>query len=196
MSKIEIVNRALMKLGEPPISSLNDAQFGKSYEIIYDDIKELLLSSYPWRFSLEIKYLPKMEEKYGDKFMYKLPTDCLLLVGVLGSSKSDVTDVRVSKVEGYEVVNNAIVTLAQKGVIAEYVKNVDDDMMFPPLFREAMAAKIAAELSMRIKHSTSIKQMLENEFITLIRQAELNNEIIKDTELMPDSSWVLVRDNW
>ena len=59
MSKVEIVNRALMKLGEPPVSSLNDMQFGKSYEIIYDDIKELLLSSYQWRFSLEIKSLKK-----------------------------------------------------------------------------------------------------------------------------------------
>ena len=45
MSKVDIVNRALMKLGEPPVSSLNDADFGKSYEIIYDDIKVLLLSS-------------------------------------------------------------------------------------------------------------------------------------------------------
>ena len=40
MSKVEIVNRALMKLGEPPVSSLNDAVFGKSYEIIYDDISK------------------------------------------------------------------------------------------------------------------------------------------------------------
>ena len=137
-----------------------------------------------------------MEEQYGDKFMYRLPTDCLLLVGVWGSSKTDVTDVRSCKIQGFEVVNNAIVTYVEKGVVAEYVKNIEDDMMFPPLFREAIAAKIAAELSMRIKHSTSIKQMLENEFITLIRQAELNNEIIKDTELVPDSSWVLVRNNW
>ena len=49
---------------------------------------------------------------------------------------------------------------------------------------------------MRIKHSTSLKQMLDSEFLMLIRQAELNNEIIKDTELVPDSSWVLVRENW
>jgi len=196
MSKVDIVNRALTKLGEPPVSSLNDAVFGKSYEIIYDDIKELLLSSYPWRFSLEIKYLPKLEEKYGDRYMYKLPTDCLLLINVFGPEKTDVTDIRQYKLQAYEVVNNAIVCLLHSGVRAEYVKNIDDDMEFSPLFREALAAKIASELSMRIKHSTTLKQMLDSEFITLIRQAELNNEIIKDTELVPDSSWVLVRENW
>ena len=34
MSKVEIIYRALLKLGEPPVSSLNDAAFGKSYETI------------------------------------------------------------------------------------------------------------------------------------------------------------------
>ena len=40
MSKVEIINRALLKLGEPPVSSLNDAAFGKSYETIYEDVKK------------------------------------------------------------------------------------------------------------------------------------------------------------
>ena len=66
MSKIEIINRALLKLGEPPVASLNDAAFGKSYELIYEDVKNLLLSSYPWRFAVTTKRLARLEEKYGD----------------------------------------------------------------------------------------------------------------------------------
>ena len=49
---------------------------------------------------------------------------------------------------------------------------------------------------MRIKHSLNLKQALENEFLTLVRQAQLNNEIAKDAELIPDNSWVLVREAW
>ena len=49
---------------------------------------------------------------------------------------------------------------------------------------------------MRIKHSLNLKQALENEFLTLVRQAQLNNEIAKDAELIPDNSWVLVRESW
>lgn len=55
---------------------------------------------------------------------------------------------------------------------------------------------MAAELAMRIKHSLNLKQALENEFLTLVRQAQLNNEIAKDAELIPDNSWVLVRESW
>ncbi len=193
MSKIEIINRALLKLGEPPVSSLNDAAFGRSYELIYDDVRNLLLSSYPWRFSVAVKELGRLEEMFGNKYMYRLPADCLLLLNVFGAGIKDLTGARPYSMQGYELANNCVVTPLKQGISVEYVRLIDDDAPFPPLFREAMAAKIASELAMRIKHSLNIKQMLDNEFFTLIRQAELNNEIAKDAELVPDNSWVLVR---
>ncbi len=196
MSKVEIINRALLKLGEPPVSSLNDAAFGKSYELIYEDVKNLLLSSYPWRFAVATKRLARREEKYGDKFMYQLPNDCLLLLQVFGAGIKDLTEPRPYALQGYELADNCIITLLDKGIDVEYVRVIDDDVPFPPLFREAVAAKVAAELAMRIKHSLNLKQALDNEFLTLIQQAELNNEIAKDAELVPDNSWVLVRQVW
>lgn len=196
MSKIEIINRALLKLGEPPVASLNDAAFGKSYELIYEDVKNLLLSSYPWRFAVTTKRLARLEEKYGDRFMFQLPCDCLLLLKVFGASIKDLTEPRPYAMQGYELANNCIVTMLDDGIEVEYVRIINDDTPFPPLFREAVAAKVAAELAMRIKHSLNLKQVLENEFLTLIQQAELNNEIAKDTELVPDNSWVLVRQVW
>lgn len=196
MSKIEIINRALLKLGEPPVSSLNDAAFGRTYDIIYKDVKDLLLSSYPWRFAVDIKELPRCEEMFGDKYMYRLPVDCLLLLKVFGADNVDWKNVHIAGAQNYEVANNCVVTAVKDGICAEYVKTIDDDAMFSQLFREAVAAKIAAELSMRLKHSLSLKQAMESEFFTLIRQAELNNEILKDVELVPENSWVLVRDFW
>ncbi len=197
MSKIEIINRALLKLGEPPVSSLNDAAFGRSYDIIYNDVKDLLLSSYPWRFAVEIKPLPKLEEKYNGKFMYRLPQDCLLLLQVFGTENIMLNDETVGYAgRNYELTNNCVVTEADGGVRAEYVRIVDDDGRFPPLFREAVAAKVAAELAMRLKHSLTLKQAMESEFLSLIKQAELNNEIMKDVELMPENSWVMIRNAW
>ena len=82
MAKIEILNRALLKLGEPPLSSLSDAAFGRSYEIIYDDMKKLLLSSYPWRFEVKRVQIARDAEKYDGQYVYRLPTDFLLLLKV------------------------------------------------------------------------------------------------------------------
>jgi len=185
MSKIEIINRALLKLGEPPVSSLNDTAFGTSYEMIFQDVKNLLLSSYPWRFAAVRKRLSRNEEKYGERFMYQIPADCLLLLKVC-----------LSSVNAYEIANGAIVVDEANGIDIEYVKRVDNDDILPPLFREAMAAKMAAELAMRLKHSVSIKEVFDNEFYNLIRQAELSNEIIKSVERLADNSWVSVRQSW
>lgn len=196
MAKIEIINRALLKLGEPPVSSLNDAVLGKTYDVVYEDVRKLLLSSYSWRFAVKTKRLAQCAEKKGDNFVYRLPTDCLLLLKIFGTKNNDVLPVRSAMVNRYEVAGDCIVTTVGNGVEAEYVSAIDNDALFSPLFREAMAAKIAAELSMRVKHSLNIRQFLEEEFLNLIRQAEFNNEIIKDAELVPDNSWVLVRDVW
>ncbi len=189
MSKIEIINRALLKLGEPPVSSLNDAAFGKSYDMIYEDIKKLLLSAYPWRFATVIKQLPKLQEKFGKRFMYRLPHDCLLLLKVINA------DAHIA-LNGYEIAGHSIVLEEETLVAAEYVKNQDDDNLFSPLFKEALAAKIAAELAMRLKHSANFKQVFENEFYNLIVQAELNNEIAKCVENLPDNSWVSVKQSY
>lgn len=189
MSKIEIINRALLKLGEPPISSTSDAAFGKSYDMIYEDIKKLLLSAYPWRFATVIKQLPKLQEKFGKRFMYRLPHDCLLLLKVINA------DAHIA-LSGYEIAGRSIVLDEEIMIAAEYVKNQDDDNSFSPLFKEALAAKIAAELAMRLKHSANFKQVFENEFYNLIVQAELNNEIAKCTENLPDNSWVSVKQSY
>ena len=125
--------------------------------------------------------------------MYPLPADCLLLLKVFGQGARDLTEARPYAMQGYELADNCIVSPLKDGVEIEYVRAVGDDAAFPPLFREAAAAKVAAELAMRIKQSLNLKQALENEFLTLVRQAQLNNEIAKDAELMPDNSWVLVR---
>lgn len=188
MTKIEIINRALLKLGEAPVSSINEVAYGKSYEIVYDDVRKLMLSSYPWRFAVGIKRLSRDEKLYNKKYKYRLPYDCLLLLKVCDGG-SNALDYRID----YEIADNFVVTDTKSGVVVEYVRNVENNDNFSALFREALASKIASELSMRVKHSLELKQLLDNEFYNLIRQAELNNEIIKDVENLPDNSWIMVR---
>lgn len=195
MAKIEIVNRALLKLGEPPVSSFSDATFGRSYEIIYDDMKRLLLSSYPWRFAMKKIHIARDMEKFDEKYVYRLPRDFLLLINVCaegGNTSCAVNNVAID----YEIMGQTIICMAANGIVIEYVSAVDDKDIFPPLFREALAAKIAAELAMRLKQSVNLKQVLDTEFYNFIRQAELNNEIEKNVEILPDSSWVSVRETW
>ena len=113
------------------------------------------------------------------------------MIKVFGGFRDDDTNL----ISGYEVFGNSILCDYDNGVKIEYVKNIGEEY-FSALFREAMAAKLASELALRIKNSSEIKQMMENEFYMLIRHAELNNEIEKDLEMLPDSSWISARKIW
>ncbi len=196
MAKIEIVNRALLKLGEPPVSSLSDTAFGRSYDIIYDDMKKILLSSYPWRFAVKKTDIARDAEQYDKRYVYRLPPDFLLLLKV--NRRQFESDVAVynREIDDYEIAGQTILSSVSDGVSIEYVSLIDDKEIFPPLFREALAAKIAAELAMRLKQSVSLKQFFDTEFYNFIRQAELNNEIEKHVEILPDCSWVTIRETW
>ena len=196
MSKIEIINRALLKLGEPPVSSLNEAAFSKSYEMIYQDMLNLLLSAYPWRFAVKTMPLVRLNKMFRERFLYPIPADCLLILKVLPHHSAELADYRSDASSEFEVAQGCLVCRQKSGVEIEYVAKIDDDTCFSALFREALAAKIAAELAMRLKHSLNVKQSFDNEFFNLIRQAELNNEIMKSAEFMPDGSWIKVRHAW
>ena len=196
MAKIEIINRALLKLGEAPISSLSDATFGRSYEIIYDDMKKLLLASYPWRFAVKKMHISRDAKKYDGYYVYRLPEDFLLLLKVTQEETCDSSALSHAVSSDYEIFGKSILCASANGIVIEYVSSIDEKENFPSLFREALAAKIAAELAMRLKQSVNLKQVFDTEFYNFIRQAELNNEIEKNAEILPDNSWVNVREMW
>ena len=59
----EIINRALLKLGENPISSQNELPHGRNFNLIYDDVRRSLLSMYVWRFAVKTAELAPLDEK-------------------------------------------------------------------------------------------------------------------------------------
>ena len=78
---INIINRALIKLGQPIISSTNQEPNGKIFGLVYQDIKDLLLSSHTWRFALKTVILARDAETPVSSFAYAytLPSDFLSL---------------------------------------------------------------------------------------------------------------------
>ena len=79
---INIINRALIKLGQPTISSTSQEPNGKIYGLVYQDLRDWLLASHPWRFAIKRVVLAQDEEKpiSGFAYAYTLPSDFLSLL--------------------------------------------------------------------------------------------------------------------
>lgn len=197
---IEIINRALVKIGEETITSTSQTPYGALMGIVYEDQRKMLLSSHFWRFALKRAKPAKIDEDTQAAlfpYVYALPADYLLLKDFGEVYKMpNIADSVLASDERYSIEGGRILTKTEEPFSITYVADVSDPKLFTPLFKEALIALLAAEMSVRIKQSAEMKQLFLTEFESYIAQARLNNEIVRDMETMPDNSWVTVRDGW
>ena len=196
--KIDIINKSLVLLGEEPISSTNQKPWGRIMDMFYEDTKKSLLSMYPWRFAIKRVSLPILDQETGyNKFKYKyeLPSDCLLVMNQGEYYKTaDLRDYRADSGELYVIEGRNVYSNINPFVL-QYVSNVSEEL-FSPLFELALANKITAQASIKIKQNPNLTQLYESEFQGYISLAITNNEIVQDTQSLGDNSWVSIRKGW
>ncbi|MBQ9236233.1 MAG: hypothetical protein IJ184_07225 [Alphaproteobacteria bacterium] len=194
---INIINRALLKIGEPLISSTAQEPNGKIYGLIYEDILKLLLCNNDWRFAIKrVCLAPDIQDPIsGFAKAYTLPADFLKLYQFgLGWKLPNYRNYIALSDERYSIEGDKILCDVEDKLYISYVALVTEEKKFSPWFREAMAAKLAAEYAMRIKQSAQLAQGFENEFFQCLAQADKNNELMCDSQTIPDGSWVGVRE--
>ncbi|MEI3582952.1 MAG: hypothetical protein V8R89_09890 [Alphaproteobacteria bacterium] len=76
---IEIINRALIKIGEGTITSLSQNPYGDLMGLVYEDQRKMLLSSHYWRFALNARVWPNWTRKRGRRCLLML-MPCRLII--------------------------------------------------------------------------------------------------------------------
>ncbi len=196
---INIINRALIKVGQPLISSTNQEPNGKIMGMVYEDMRDFLIADYPWRFSLKRVVLAPDEEPpvSGFAYAYTLPSDFLALYRFGDYFKMpNYSNQIVSSDERYSIEGNKILCNVPSALKIVYSARIEDPALFSVCFKEALIVKIAAEISMRLKQSAQLQNNFNNEFAALLERAEFNDEILRDAETVPDGSWVGIREGW
>ena len=196
---INIINRALIKLGQPTISSTTQDPNGRIFGLVYDDVRDWLLSAHNWRFAIKRVILARNEEKpiSGFAYAYTLPSDFLSLYKFQETYKlPNYSDNITVSDERYSIEGDQILCDVEDKLEISYIARVQDPKMFSTWFKEALVAKLAAEFAPRLKQSANLAKSYNEEFFEYLRQAEYNNDILIDSETMPDASWVGVRNGW
>lgn len=195
---IELANRALIKIGQSPISSANQEPLGKIISIVYDEVKLLLLSSYCWRFAIKRATLPRLNKESENprfKNVFQLPKDCLLFRGVGDFHKpADLRDYKGSTGTRWEIEGDKIYSNFDSLPVV-YIANVDEEL-FSAQFKEAFSNKLASELSIKVHQNLNLVNLYEQKYQASIQHAITCNEIIADTEELSENSWLAVREGW
>lgn len=138
---------ALSKLGEDSITALTEAsEPGRQCNLVYVPIRNTVLRAFPWGFAIKRVQLAASSDApvFGYTHKYALPSGCLKIVGF--SPEAD--DIE------YKVENGFILT-DETSVYLRYVSEETNTNLYDPLFVEALAARIAAEIALPLTDSTS-----------------------------------------
>ena len=184
----DIVNRALLKLGQETVIDLTeDNERARAANALYNSVRDTLLSTYRWNFATKRAILEACEltPAFGFKYQYDLPSDFLRLI-----SLPDAPD---NARDNYAIEQQHILTDYKSPLKIIYTARVTRANLFPPYFIEAFACLLAYELCDRLKQDVSRKNVLMQEYEMTIREAKKSNAIQLANISLPTSDYINVR---
>lgn len=188
MSEVDIVNKALLKLGQETIVNLSDDnERAKIGSIIFDSVKDTLLCAHRWAFAMKRTSVEAEETApaFGWNKKYALPEDFLRL--------SEIYNADDRETDNYEIEGSFILCNYASPLKIKYLAKVNNVDTFPPYFCEALACKLAFEFCEKLKQDQARKQTLMQEYGLAISEAKKCNAIQQATIKMPRGSLIDVR---
>lgn len=187
-SKVSICNAALVKIGETTITSLSDdVKAARTLLTIYDGKRDAELAAAPWSFAIKRALLPALTDApaFGRAYAYPMPSDTLRLVQV----GDDWTWYDPSLGGQFEYEGGQILTDATSPLQVRYVYRVTNEGLFPALFAEALACRLAAELCETLTQDAGKRDRAWSERATALREALRTNAVEKPPRAVAPGTW-------
>lgn len=193
MDKLGIINKALLKLGQSPISSLDDKDNKTVCALaLYDSVRDVEQTSFRWTFCTKRFVLEPLTMKspdglevvhvkpaFGYEYQYLLPKGFLRLISIAGTKQM-----------GYTIEGNSLL-INNEGplhIIALCIEQCEQK--FPPAFVEVFATKLAIELCKRLEQDVRTKADLKQDYDYALMVAKKTDAIQRAVIPVPDGPWI------
>lgn len=183
VASVDICNRALSKIGEPAITSLDDnTKAARECKLAYDPVRKALLRDHLWNFAItRVQLAPDATAPaFGFERTFTLPPDCLKVIEI------DETD--PFTVEGRKLLTDAGPTLNLR-----YVSDFVEVQSMDSLFVEVLAAAIAAEIAEPITQSNAKRDAAERHYREIMNKAVLRDAQEQTPASIEDEDWINAR---
>jgi hypothetical protein len=161
-SEVEISSMALNKLGAERITSFDDGTNRSNLcRDFYPDVRDAVLRAYPWNCALTQKALAAEVDTplFGYSYKFQLPVLPYCL--------------RVLKVEDEPDYNikGRYIHCDESSITIEYIARITDPGSFDSLLKEAIEARLAAELAWPITRTLGLSTQMWGLYEAKLREA-------------------------
>jgi len=183
---VEIVNNALLLLGDNSITSLtDDTTRARLANQIYGVTRDAVLRSHPWNCAVARATLAKLspDPPFGWDSQFQLPSDpyCLRVLA-LNDDEEWACPGDVFKIEGRKLLSNTATANIR------FIQRITDPNQYDTLLYEALSARLAAKMAYPVTGSTSLAQAMLKLYEGFLKDART----IDGQEGSPDKSDVTI----
>jgi hypothetical protein len=191
-SEVEIVNRALSRVGATRITSLTENTVNaRAANAVYATLRDAELRAHRWSFAIKRAQLAAdaTAPAFGPANAFPLPADFLKLLPPDPNQHLNDLDWRIEHHESAV----CIMTDQAAPLNIRYIHRVTDPNKMDVLFREALSMRIAREVCEPLTQSNTKIQLIDVDYREAIATARKANAFERPSDTPPDDTWVTVR---
>ena len=190
LSKTAILNRAIINLGlEPILSPGDDNRRARLASLLYDTVVDgLLEASPPWNFATKPVILSTALSNtptWGFAFSFAAPSDWLAHIHTEGINEP-------FRLE-HDANAGTIYVTDLSTLRIKYVARITNTTQWPHMFHEAVAFKLAAELSIPLTRRSDLRTKMEELALQKLDDARYNDHVQSPQETVVSNRYLVAR---
>lgn len=179
-TQIEIVNLALVKLGQKSIASLDENNKpARVMKTLYNNTRDTLLRSHDWNFARKRAQLAASTTipLFGFNNAFPLPSDFLKL--------SNVDEPLHFSLEAGSILTDDTAPLELR-----YIAKIEDASKYDPAFANALASILASEAAEILTQSNTKIQILQDKATLAVNEARRMDSLDNISDELDESAWL------
>lgn len=191
-SDTQICNLAMLRLGAPPIISMDDdSKRALTLKANYELIRDIVLREHPWNFACGRAIPDQLTDVplFGWSFAYQLPADNLRVLGLVRLQYPNQDIPMIDPTLAYEIEGSQLLT-NESTCNLRYIRQVVEAGKFDPSFCSAFASRLAAEVCYDLTSNATMAQGLLKQYLTVdLPAARAINAQEKPSQVYTTNAW-------
>jgi hypothetical protein len=193
-----ICNIALLRVGQrQTLDSLDDnTTEGAVCKAFYADARDAVLQSFPWDFATKRATLALVAgaSRDGWEYVYALPADCLTPQHIWAGKRTPTHAERIRYSVEYDATTGQPVLLTDQGTaVLVYTARVAAVTIYPPLFVDALAWRLAADIALGLTLKPQLAQGAGAAYQRALAAAFAADHRQTQEDATPESDTITVR---